>query len=83
MVSFTKAVREALAAGDPSPLPPEERYILSWEAAVERLFDAAEVGETNTKWFMDQLGSVGIGFLKQLGDFFQSAVTGPDSFGSF
>lgn len=41
--SFTKAVREALAAGDPTPLAPEDRHTLSWEAAVERLFDAAEV----------------------------------------
>lgn len=41
--SFTKAVKEALAAGDPSPLAPEDRRTLTWEAAVERLFDAAEV----------------------------------------
>lgn len=31
-------------AGDPSPLPAEDRYSLTWEAAVERLFDAAEAG---------------------------------------
>eukprot|EP00434_Breviolum_minutum_P037813 symbB.v1.2.033529.t1/scaffold4171.1/size43550/4 len=43
VVSFTRAVKEALAAGDPSPLPAEDRYSLTWEAAVERLFDAAEV----------------------------------------
>jgi len=34
-------------AGDPTPLAPEDRHTLSWEAAVERLFDAAEARELN------------------------------------
>mmetsp|Transcript_47659 Transcript_47659/g.137183 ORF Transcript_47659/g.137183 Transcript_47659/m.137183 type:complete len:679 (-) Transcript_47659:59-2095(-) len=40
---FVLAVREALAAGPPQPLPPEQRHALTWEAACERLFDSAEV----------------------------------------
>eukprot|EP00913_Durusdinium_trenchii_P020386 g19150.t1 len=43
VTSFTTAVKEALAAGDPKPLSPDDRYTLTWEAAVERLFDSAEV----------------------------------------
>jgi len=40
---FVAALREALAAGPASTLPPEQRYTLTWEAASERLFSAAEV----------------------------------------
>ena len=36
-----------ILAGDPTPLAPEDRHTLSWEAAVERLFDAAEARELN------------------------------------
>jgi len=41
--SFEAAVREALAAGRPPPLPDETRRLLSWESAIERLCDSAEV----------------------------------------
>lgn len=40
---FVQALQTAIAAGPPQPLPPETRRILTWEAATERLFDAAEV----------------------------------------
>jgi len=41
--SFIAALQAAAAAGPPQPLPPDQRYVLTWEAAIERLFDAAEV----------------------------------------
>ncbi|CAE7405620.1 DGD1 [Symbiodinium sp. CCMP2592] len=41
--SFVKAFQAALAAGDPTPLPPEQRRILTWDAATDRLFESAEV----------------------------------------
>lgn len=37
-------IREALAS-DPTPLSPMEQYMLSWEAATERLLDAAALPE--------------------------------------
>lgn len=40
---FIHALRTALAAGPPSPLLPEQYQTLTWDAACERLFDAAEV----------------------------------------
>lgn len=41
--SFVRAFQAALAAGDPTPLPPEQRRILTWDAAIDRLFESAEV----------------------------------------
>merc|ERR1740121_1708699 len=43
VAEFTSAVRAAIDAGPPQPLTPEARRILTWDAATERLFDAAEV----------------------------------------
>merc|ERR1719265_122725 len=40
---FIHAVRNAKAVGRPSPLPPALRYLLTWEAASERLFHSSEV----------------------------------------
>lgn len=40
---FVQALKEAVAAGPPAPLPKDEREVLTWEAASERLFDSAEV----------------------------------------
>lgn len=40
---FVQAVRDAQAAGKPQALPPALRYLLTWEAACERLFNSAEV----------------------------------------
>jgi len=41
--SFRQAVLQALEAGPPAPLPAHLRHLLTWEAATDRLFDAAEV----------------------------------------
>ena len=38
------AIAEALAS-DPNPMSPMEQYMLSWEAATERLLDAAALPE--------------------------------------
>merc|ERR1711924_302467 len=36
------ALTEALRT-PPAPLPPQEQYVLSWEAATDRLIDAARI----------------------------------------
>ncbi|CAE8660150.1 unnamed protein product, partial [Polarella glacialis] len=41
--SFVQAMRNALSVGQSQPLPAEQRQALTWDAASERLFDAAEV----------------------------------------
>jgi len=41
--SFAQAVRAALEEGWAPPLTAPQRELLSWEAAIERLFDAVEV----------------------------------------
>lgn len=40
---FAQALKKAIEVGRPQPLPPDQRHILTWEAATERLFTAAEV----------------------------------------
>lgn len=40
---FATAVHAALACGPPEPLPADQRHALTWDAANERLFTAAEV----------------------------------------
>jgi len=47
---FVAALKEAVAAGPPQPLPKELRYALTWEAATERLFDCAEVRVLSGKY---------------------------------
>ena len=44
---FSKCVREALVR-TPKPLSEQEMYMLSWEAATNRLLEAAAVNEKST-----------------------------------